>query len=435
MIKQYEGFEEDLLIRLRTIEERSKEITRHLMEQEANRTTAMRTEIENLAAQLLPDEDVDDMMKEFRGHEEELLKRLQIIKERSVRVSRGMGALQTDLGSELSGPATPCGQTVAMENSIVVTSPLTPGTMETQQSPSSSKLSPPPMHVPMASPKKGIVRKRSKVHVAFVGNSIQYFNDCPRLLEQMLKTHFDEVVQDSCLRGGASLASLLNDGNGMQKKFATLPAERSDGSYDIGSATVELLLKDRCWDFVVMNDHTQGPTRTKSKELTKKALEQYAALLEQSRATTVFLQTAAYRVPNIKKTEDLGDFEEFSDRLQVGYHEYAAYMKTLHPDLATRVAPVGEAFRWLHRHKKALWETLYSWDDFHFSPSGTWLEACVLYCTMLHQQPPLYNPNWWNACRIMQPQGEKPMPLPTDSEALELRRVACLVCGVPETLE
>jgi hypothetical protein len=124
------------------------------------------------------------------------------------------------------------------------------------------------------------------------------------------------------------------------------------------------------------------------------------------------------------------------------------------------IAPVGEAYRYLHHHNPALWNKLYSWDDFHPSPHGTWLQACVIYCTcfgtktadtpqqqprgdsgsnknsksvrlLLPPQPPVYNPLWWEKSRYMQPPDQKPLPLPTAEEAMELRRVACLVCGVP----
>jgi hypothetical protein len=44
----------------------------------------------------------------------------------------------------------------------------------------------------------------SIIRVAHIGNSIQYYNDCPRLLQQLLEERFQKfVVQDSCLRGGA----------------------------------------------------------------------------------------------------------------------------------------------------------------------------------------------------------------------------------------
>ena len=64
---------------------------------------------------------------------------------------------------------------------------------------------------------------RGGVRVAYLGNSIQYFNDCPRFLTNLSQGAIAQ--QDSCLRGGASLVTLWTKGNGMQHKFATMNAK------------------------------------------------------------------------------------------------------------------------------------------------------------------------------------------------------------------
>lgn len=274
---------------------------------------------------------------------------------------------------------------------------------------------------------------KGSVSVAFLGNSILYFNDCPRLVQNMLETCF-VVHQDSCLRGGASLVSLLTKGNGMKEKFNAPTAVRKDGSRDIGAATVTDLLSNRPWDFVVMNDHTQGPVRQATKEATLAALESsYATLIQESGATPVLLQTFSYKKENMKGTEDLGSFADFSVRLQAGYDDYAHLLTKLIPDRPCRIARVGEAVLWLHQYNHDLWDKLYSWDEFHPSPSGTWLEACCIYCAVTNKVPPALDSQWWESARRMQPADEKPMALPTDEEADDLRRVACLVSNVSFT--
>lgn len=262
--------------------------------------------------------------------------------------------------------------------------------------------------------------------LAFLGNSILYYNDCPRLMEQMI-AESRKVEQNSCLRGGANLVSLLRDGNGMRSKFATPPARRSDGSYEIGAATVQELLESAP-DIVIVNDHTQAPVREATRRASIKALvHDYMPLLGQ--ATVVFLQTHAYRYPGIKDTEDLGDLDDFSDRLLAGYQEYQKVLEK--HGVKTTVAPLGEAMRWLHHHRPQLWKQLYQPDHFHLSPSGTWLEACVLYCTILQSPPPPYRASWWKSSRRMQPEDEEPLPLPEANVAEELRQVACQICNVP----
>jgi hypothetical protein len=273
--------------------------------------------------------------------------------------------------------------------------------------------------------------------VAFLGNSMLYFNDCPRLFEQMLMTRYvnKKVRQDSCLRGGASLVSLWEKGNGMGTKFATPPAALPNSNeYDIGALTVQALLSEGT-NVVVLNDHTKSPARTKTRQSALAILrEKYLPLFKQQQQNNcnllvIFIQTPAYRFPNMLNTEDLGDFDEYTDRLAEGYREYMQLIKQDN-QLDCRVAPVGEAFRWLRRENSKLWEKLYSWDNFHPSPHGTWLQACVLYCTLIREAPPMYQPTWWDQSRYMQPPDQDPLPRPTLAEAEELRQVAWRVCGV-----
>jgi hypothetical protein len=273
-----------------------------------------------------------------------------------------------------------------------------------------------------------------KISIAFIGNSILYFNDCPRLVQHMLQQRFGTVIQDSCLRGGATLPSLLEKGNGMKDKFQTLPAVKADGSHDIGAATVKDLLAQK-WDFVILNDYTQAPVRQETKQATLDALrDTYSKLIQQSGATPVFLETFAYRYPDMKGTKDLGDFIGFSERLAAGYVEYAETMTELLPETPCRIAKAGQAFQWLFTYNHDLWEKLFSWDDFHPSPHGTWLEACCIYCAVVNEAPPILDSQWWEAARRMQPSIEKPMPLPTERESEELRRVACFVSGVNDEI-
>jgi hypothetical protein len=267
--------------------------------------------------------------------------------------------------------------------------------------------------------------------VAFLGNSILYFNDCPRLIEQMLLADGRlVVVQNSCLRGGASLSCLWRNGNAMDVKFASPQALRGDGTYDIGAATPLALLEERTWNYVVMNDQTQHPAREDTRNQSIAALqENYLPMMKGS--ILVFLQTTAYQFPQISGTEDLGDFDEFTDRVAAGYRDYVDICESVLADC--RLAPVGEAFRYLYHNNSTLFEKLYSWDSVHPSPHGTWLEASVIFCTMTNTTPPTYNPDWWNKSRVMQPVDQNPLPRPTAEEAEDLRKVAILICNLDDS--
>lgn len=261
--------------------------------------------------------------------------------------------------------------------------------------------------------------KIDEIRVAFCGNSMLYYNDCPRLIQQMIEAAFPScsVVQDSCLRGGATLRSLFQRGNGMGTKFGPL--------HDVGQATVSQLLGPKQWDFIVLNDHTQHPTRESSASESRTTLyENYAPLCKS--ASPILIQTPAYRRTGTKNSSDLGDFDAMTDRVRDGVLSYLSVL----PNNA-RIAPVGEAYRAIRQRDIELWKRLYSWDDFHPSPYGTWLQACVVFCVCFGQRPPEYDAQWWEHARYMQPPDEKPLPLPTDVEAMELLFIACAVTGVP----
>jgi hypothetical protein len=90
------------------------------------------------------------------------------------------------------------------------------------------------------------------ISVAMIGNSMQYFNDFPRFLEMISQ---GRLIQNSCLHGGASIPSLLLDGNAMYPQFETrnsvigytASSESPRDSdkrpiYDYGACTVPQLL-------------------------------------------------------------------------------------------------------------------------------------------------------------------------------------------------
>lgn len=282
--------------------------------------------------------------------------------------------------------------------------------------------------------------------VAFIGNSILYFNDCPRLLQHMMG---GSMIQDSCLRGGANLSTLWSGGNGMKRIFGSpngrIRNENSNSGgkhgHDIGASTVEELLSDeRGWDFVIMNDHTQFPARLNTREQSIQILEtKYAPLLRKCDCIPIFLQTAAYRYKITNGAEDLGDTQNFTRLIQEGLETYMDKLaKKIHEnddvdDRRPRMAPVGNAYLSVHNSDPKLWEKLFCADNFHPTPHGTWLQACVLYCTILNEAPPDYDARWWDTMRYRTMDRHQP-PFPTKGEAAQLREVAIQVCGINDNM-
>jgi hypothetical protein len=100
-----------------------------------------------------------------------------------------------------------------------------------------------------------------------------------------------------------------------------------------------------------------------------------------------------------------------------------------------RVAPVGIAYQYIRNQYPKLFNKLYSWDDFHPSPYGTWLQACILYITIFEPvlvEPPKYNGNWWKYSRYIMPppDGDQyyQVMYPTEEEAELLRQIAIEIC-------
>lgn len=274
--------------------------------------------------------------------------------------------------------------------------------------------------------KKNNGKDSESISIAHLGNSIQFYNDCPRLLQHMLQYKYQKVEQNSCLKGGANVTRLFNVGNGMEEKFNTSNALLEDGTYDIGAPTVTDLLQEKEWDYVVINDHTQGPVRDVNRTASMETLETKYLPLISNHSTVILLMTAAYRAP-AKHSGDLGGFDKFTELLDEGYHQY----ESIFPKAS--IAPFGLAYKHIRdNYGKQYWNQLYAPDDFHPSPFGTYLEASVLYCTITGEMPPTeYDETWWSNSRYLDP----PMPFPSQNDAAILREVAGIVCGIENTEE
>ena len=296
--------------------------------------------------------------------------------------------------------------------------------------------------------------------IAFGGNSILYFNDCPGLVVAMMKSTGYQVTYDACLRGGASLATLWTQG--CSNEFSTTATAATNTEIRM---TMSKLLRSESWDYIVLNDQTRSPALADKQRLAMYYLNKtYATLFYKTGATPIFLQTAAYREP--LTVEGIGDFDEFTDALTRGYQAYADLLTnsflqqqqqqqaqtqtqtqtqtqqqqtqtvTKHGPNHAQVAPVGQAYAHVRNAHPELWERLYVEDGVHPSPLGTWLQACVLYATILGKDPPAQQHDnldlFWND--PVSGRRRTYLPLPSKEEAEELRRVAIQITGVAGTV-
>lgn len=326
------------------------------------------------------------------------------------------------------------------------------------------------------------------IRVAFFGNSMQYYNDCPRFLEALSGGH---IQQNSCFHGGATLASILVTGNGMAWKFDTNNSliEGHEGIHDYGTCTVRQLLfgyDDRIaevvenlnyddggddvyayieagqlysdgtnacfedaayreyledyysyeenkpqWDYIVLNDNTRGPPRYSSRQESLEVLEStYISFFQEAGAIPVFIHTHAYWSEN-RDMGGLKNVSTFTSLTYVGYTQYAELVAASLPESqAPRIAPVGIAYLTVWEEDYNLWDKLIHSDDVHASPLGTYLQGCVIYYTLFGRMPnkqyalPDDMSSLWSRARRMQPPQADPNPIPTREEAEYLYRVA-----------
>jgi hypothetical protein len=306
------------------------------------------------------------------------------------------------------------------------------------------------------------------ITVAFVGNSMMFHNDLPRLLETLSEQH---MVQNSCFLGDSSLTRILEFGNGMYKKFATSKALNDDGYYDFGACTVKqlllgddedldrqvlnnagsskaekyleddgtnpclqnksyyLYLKSRRrrphWNYVVINDYTLNPGRASKRQEGLKVLQDvYAAWFLETGATPVFFDTHAYWTPLYNLTAFV-DVPTLTSVTYEGYLQYASLLSKLLPPLQKpRIAPVGIVFLTVWEENRSLWYRLFQrFDQLHASPLGTLATAFVVFGTLFGRMPDMSvvlrhrNMTWlWSDARVLQ-QRKWPDPFPTVREA------------------
>jgi hypothetical protein len=301
-----------------------------------------------------------------------------------------------------------------------------------------------------------------------------FVNDLPRVLESFSD---GTMYHDSMLHGSLNFKSLLEKGNGMYEWWQnSTNAINDDGMRDYGACTVNQLLlgyddqlynfdeyyyndgyTNPCfldedylfysimvrqpgqdndndnysavlqWDFVVMNDQSTAPTNNNKKSQSAFALENtYVPLFLETESTPILFMTWAYWRDDIDMSA-LVDIPTFTSLLWEGYHYYAQVLEGALPiDRKPRIAPVGLAFLMIWEENPSFWKQLFGEDKYHPSPHGTYLAACVIYCTIYDRLPPAstrFTTPVFSRSRGMQISGDV-QPLPTEEEAIYLRYIA-----------
>jgi hypothetical protein len=187
------------------------------------------------------------------------------------------------------------------------------------------------------------IADQKSMRVLFIGNSYTYFNDLPWLTQQLAESAKETRILETemVVAGGATLKSHWKQGQALR------------------------LLKAKHWDYVVLQEQSTLPI-TNPQEMYKYA-SLFDAEIKRVNSQTVFYLTWAKQ--NQPETQQM---------LTNSYMNIAKELKA-------KVAPVGIV--WQKIPEKNLKLNLYSSDQSHPSPIGSYVAACVFYTTFYGNSP------------------------------------------------
>ncbi|HQW41766.1 MAG: hypothetical protein IPO87_13210 [Flavobacteriales bacterium] len=198
---------------------------------------------------------------------------------------------------------------------------------------------------------------QAQTSVLFIGNSYTYVNDLPNTMKQLALSLGEDVTVASSAPGGYTLF-----------QHATYaPTATAIGS--------------RQWDYVVMQEQSQLGALPVDVTTTENGALQLLADIEANYECTypVFYMTWG------RQDGDPGNCASFPfmctyDGMQQGLRTTYLYLATMND---AHVSPVGVAWKTVRDTYPAI--NLYDPDGSHPSVEGTYLAACVFYCTLFQQ--------------------------------------------------
>ncbi len=183
------------------------------------------------------------------------------------------------------------------------------------------------------------------MRILMLGNSYIFTNNLPQMLAELTGA---EVIHHT--RGGARLAEQLNPNTAM------------------GAQTLSAL-NDSHWDYVVLQEMSNGPVTSR-----EKFLQSAAALCKKILsigAVPVFYLTWPYQKDGPQLQKSGLDYEKMYSDLQSAYREAAATNHGL-------IADVGTAF-----YERRTTENLYAGDGSHPNEAGSLLAAKIIAHTIM----------------------------------------------------
>ncbi|MCB9185064.1 MAG: hypothetical protein H6591_14235 [Flavobacteriales bacterium] len=191
----------------------------------------------------------------------------------------------------------------------------------------------------------------------FIGNSYTYVNDLPNTLRQLALSLGDTLIVGSSAPGGYTLF-----------QHATY------------APTLDAI-ESQPWDFVVMQEQSQlGALPIEVTNTEVGALQLIDAIEENWECTyPVFYMTWGRQDGDAQNCANF-PFMCTYDGMQQGLRDNYVYLATMNDAF---VSPVGVAWKQVRDNHPSI--NLYDADGSHPSPAGTYLAACVFYCTLYQE--------------------------------------------------
>lgn len=198
-------------------------------------------------------------------------------------------------------------------------------------------------------------QQADSVRVLWIGNSFTYYNDVPKMVEEMGKANGVNISVTRILKGGEKFSGHLQN------------------------PELHRQLERGVWDYVVMQEFSSTPAYS-TKYVAENILP-YASQIDSLAkkfspgVETVYYMTWGHKHGNTRQTDyPLDDsYEQMQNRISTTYIDMAY-------ENGGTVAPVGFAWRNIRRNHPEI--ELYIEDNFHPSLAGSYLAANTIFSTI-----------------------------------------------------
>ena len=187
---------------------------------------------------------------------------------------------------------------------------------------------------------------KEKTSILFIGNSFTYYNDMPKMVQDIGVTNNINVHVENITYGGYSLNQYL---------------EKETPENDRIIST----LSNHIWDYVVLQEQSIKPYKDKKEFIS--SVKSLSKLIKENGAKVILYSTWSYRDGSDKLLSTKLTYKDMYNILTNTYNEAAKSVDSL-------IAPVGTAFYRLTMEHPEI--SILTDDDYHPNKKGK------LYCCM-----------------------------------------------------